>query len=109
MSVYVHFGIWITVSSIGSNNTDTLTVSLPFTSKNSTEYRGGGTFTGESFTFDTAWTGVNRTHIANNTSNMEMSFGFKSDYSSGWNNGIIKNNNTDSETAFQISGTYLAS
>ena len=103
----VHFTAWVEVSSIGSNNTGTLKLSLPFTSKNSTYYRDGGTFTGESFTFDTAFTGVNRTHIGANQSEMEMSFGFKSDFNEGWNNAIIKNNNTDSQTAFQVSGTYL--
>ena len=104
----VHFSIWIEVSSIGSNNTNTLQVSLPFTSKNITNYRGSGTFTGASVTFDTAYTGVNRSHIGHNTSMMDMSFGFKSDFDAGWHTGVIKNNNTDNETKFQISGTYLA-
>ena len=103
----VHASIWITVSSAGTNNANSLQVTLPFTSKNATDYRGGGTFTAESVTFDTAYSGINRTHIDLNTSNMEMSFGFKSDHNAGWNTSVIKQNNIDNESAFQISVTYL--
>jgi len=103
----VHVAIWIEVNSIGSNDGNDLTISLPFASKNNSEYRGGMAFTGSLFGSDSGWEGENRTHINYNTSNMEIGFAHKTDLNTGWAM-IVNNNDTTNGTAFQISGTYLA-
>jgi hypothetical protein len=102
----VHVSIWITASG-GPNDGGTATISLPFTSYSSSDYRGGISGSWDSANFSNSYPlGRNRSHLNANTATMQASFPFIDN--GGWTSGGLTNAGLYDGFACQMSGSYIS-